>query len=171
VDGDGAGWVIDGDGQFQHFNQQRGHDAGDDADDQRRHGRNQGCAGARGDQAGEPAIGAEAGVGLAEANASHRERGQQCAGCGQQRVDDGRRQRGKRGVQPEKVAGGIEGHPSGQCDEAAEENVDGVVAGHGGGDFSLREFAAPGPGDPCDGQRAEAAQDVNDGGAGGVEEA
>ena len=68
-------------------------------------------------------------------------------------------------------AGHVPGKPADQGDETAEEDVDGVVAGHGGGEAFLGEFAAAGSGDPDDGQGAEAAEDMDGGCAAGVEEA
>ena len=75
VDGDGARGVVDGDGQLKDFDQKRCSDAGDETDEEGLARRDQGRTGAGGDEAGEPAVGAEAGVGFAEADAGDEEGG------------------------------------------------------------------------------------------------
>ena len=69
MDANGSGGIVDGDGQFQHLDQERGENAGNEPDQKRLNGRHDGRRGARCHQAGEPSVGAEAGVGLAEADA------------------------------------------------------------------------------------------------------
>ena len=134
-------------------------------------GRDERGAGAGGDQAGEPSVGAEAGVGLAKADAGDGEGGGEGRGGGEQGIDGGDGKRGERRVEPEDRAGDVEGQPADQREQAAKEDVDGVVAGHGGGEAFLGELALAGAGDPDDGQGAEAAEDVDRGRSAGVEEA
>ena len=64
-------------------------------------------------------------------------------------------------MEPEDCAGDVEGEPSNQGEHAAEEDIDGVVAGHGRGKAFLGELALAGAGDPGDGQGAEAAEDMD----------
>ena len=68
VNGDGAGGIVDGDGEFEDFNEKGRCDAGDEADEDRVKRCDQSGAAAGGDQAGEISVGAEAGVWLAEAD-------------------------------------------------------------------------------------------------------
>ena len=65
----------------------------------------------------------------------------------------------------------IPGQPADEANEAAEEDIGGVVAGHGGGEAFLGELAAAGTGDPDHGQGAQAAEEMNGARAAGVEEA
>jgi len=67
---DCAGGVVDGDGELKHLDQQWGEDSGDESDEEGRAGKDQGRGGAGGDESGEPSVGAEACVGLAEAESS-----------------------------------------------------------------------------------------------------
>ena len=70
---------------------------------------------------------------------------------------------GRGGVQPENGAGDVPGQPADQREQAAEEHIDGVVAGHRGGESLAREFALARAGDPDKGERGEAAEDVDRG--------
>jgi len=76
VHGDGARGIVDGDGEFKKLNEKRREDAGDNADGERLGRRDECRAAAGGDESGEPSVGAEAGVGLAKANARDRESGE-----------------------------------------------------------------------------------------------
>ena len=58
-----------------------------------------------------------------------------------------------------------------QRQQAAEQNVYGIVAGHRGRKASLGELALAGAGDPDEGEGAESSQSVNRGRAAGVEKA
>ena len=108
VNGDSAGGIVDGERQFEHFHQERRGDAGDEADEDRVERCHQRGAGAGGDQAGQLAVGAEAGVGLAEADVRYGEGGCNSRGGREHRIDRGDRKRGKRRMEPEKRAGGVE---------------------------------------------------------------
>ena len=77
----------------------------------------------------------------------------------------------ERRVQPEDCAGGIPGEPSHQRQQAAEEHIDGVVAGHGGGEAFFGKFAAARSGDPDHGEGAQAAERMHGGCAAGVKKA
>ncbi len=79
VHGDGARGIVDGERQLKHFDQQRREDAGDEADEDGLARRDDGGAGAGSHQAGQPAVGAEAGVGLAEADAGDGKSGRERA--------------------------------------------------------------------------------------------
>ena len=141
------------------FDKQRSDNAGDEAGEEGFDGRDEGGTGAGGDESGEPAVGAEAGVGLAEAEAGDGEGGGEGGGGREQGIDGGDRQGGWGGAEPEERAGKVPREPADQGEEAAEEDVDGVVAGHGGGKALFGEFATAGTGDPDDGEGAEAAKD------------
>jgi hypothetical protein len=48
-------------------------------------------------------------------------------------------------MEPEDRAGHVPGQPADQRQQAAEEDIDGVVAGQGGGEAFLGKFALAGP--------------------------
>ena len=91
-------------------------------------GGNKAGAGAGGNQPGEPAVGAKAGIGLAEADAGDSEGGGESRCRGEQSIDRGDGQGGRSGIKPQDRSGHIPGQPADQRDKAAEEDIDGVVA-------------------------------------------
>ncbi len=72
-------------------------------------------------------------------------------------------------MQPEDGAGGVPGQPAHKRQQAAEQHIDGIVAGHRGRKALSGEFAAARSGDPDHGQRAQAAESVHGGRAADIE--
>ena len=169
VDGDGAGGIVDGDGELEKLDQEGREDAGDDSGEDGFEGGDEAGAGTRGDQTGEPSVGAEAGVWFAEADLGHGKCGGKRRGGGEKGVDRGDRENRWGGIEPEERSGHVGGKPADEGDETAEEDKGSVVAGNGGGEAFFGEFAAAGARDPNDGEGAESADYVNGGCAADVE--
>ena len=74
-------------------------------------------------------------------------------------------------MEPDDCARDVPGQPADQGQHAAEEDIDRVVAGEGGGEAFLGELALAEAGDPDDGESAETAEDVDGGCAAGIEKA
>jgi hypothetical protein len=71
-------------------------------------------------------------------------------------------------MQPQHGAGHVPGQAAHQRQQTPEEDINGVVAGQGGGQSFPGELALARPYDPDDGQRAQAAKDVRGGRAAAV---
>src|ERR1039458_2715247 len=111
MDGDSAGGIVDGERELEDLHQQRREYAGHGSDKEGFYWVSKGRTCTRGDETGQPAVGAEAGVGFAKAESRDGISRGQCARSREKRVDRRARNRAERSVQPEDRASGVPGQP------------------------------------------------------------